>query len=122
MDAFGFPDKRQTYSRSQTIALQELQCTPVFYWDLNSQQNAEMVLTRSITMGAPVGWEYGKFVMMEFIQGGAGSFTVTYPAAFFKNMTSATLVTAVGSSNRLVFKCIENGVLDLVSNNTSTRA
>ena len=121
MDIFALANKTQEYDEAQTLNVKILGAGATIYWNLQTQQNAEVTLTQSGTMMAPIGWKKGRMVMVEVIQGGAGSFTLAWSTTF-TNMSGATLTTAAGSSNRLIFKCIDNGKVDLVSNSVSTRA
>lgn len=118
---FALADKTQSYGGSQTVTPVAVSPTGTFNWDLKNQQNLELTLTSNLTMGAPVGWEWGKLVMVEVIQGGSGSYTLSW-ASPYKGISSLTLGTTVGSSNVLVFKCILGGYLSLVSNSTCTRS
>ena len=120
MEPFAFANKTQEYDEAQTLNVKTLGAGATVYWNLQTQQNAEITLTQSVTFAAPLGWKKGRLAMLEVIQGGSGSYTIAWNTAF-KNMT-LTLATAVGSSNILVFKCIDNGGVCLLSNNASTRA
>ena len=120
MEPFAFADKTQEYDGAQTVNCKSYFPTGTFYWDLKAAQNAEITLTSSVTMGAPLNWKKGRLVMLDVIQGGAGSFTLSWNAAF-KSVSTLTLGTTAGSSNVLVFKCIDNGYVSLVSNSAMTR-
>lgn len=121
MEPFALANKTQEYDEAQTLNVKTLGAGATVYWNLQTQQNAEITLTQSVTFAAPQGWKKGRMAMVEVIQGGAGSYTIAWNTAF-KNISAVTLATAVGSSNILVFKCIDNGGVMLVSNNSSTRA
>lgn len=121
MEPFALANKTLEFDEACTLNVKTLGAGATVYWNLQTQQNAELTLTQNVTFGAPMGWKKGRLVMVEVIQGGAGSFTLAWNAAF-TNVTGLTLVTAAGSSNRLLFKCIDNGKVDLVSNSSSTRA
>ena len=121
MESFAFANKTQEYDEAQTLNVKTLGAGATVYWNLQTQQNAEVTLTQSVTFAAPLGWKKGRLAMVEVIQGGSGSYTIAWNTAF-KNVASLTLATGVGSSNILVFKCIDNGAVALLSNNSSTRA
>lgn len=120
MEPFALANKTQEYDEAQTLNVKVLGNGATVYWNLQTQQNAELTLTQNVTFATPVGWKKGRLAMVEIIQGGAGGFTVTWSGTF-KNMVT-TLQTTAGYSNILVFKCIDNGGVALISNNASTRA
>lgn len=121
MEQFAFPNKTQDYDEAQTLNVKTLGNGATVYWNLQTQQNAEITLIQNVTFAAPSGWKKGRLVMVEIIQGGTGSYTVAWNTTF-KNVSSLILQTSVGYSNILVFKCIDNGGVSLISNNSSTRA
>lgn len=121
MDAFGLPNKQTDYQEAQGLALSVLQDAPLINWNLATQQNAEVTLTASRTMAAPVGIRKGRLYALEVIQSGAGSFTLSWNAAY-KNVSGLTLATTTGQSNFLTFKAISDTTLALVGNYVNTRA
>ena len=121
MQLLGLPTREADYDQAQTLTVSVLPTgASIVKWNLSTQQNAEITLTQNVTFDAPIGWKKGRLVMLEIIQGGAGSFTAAWNSNF-KSVSALTLGTAAGSSNVLVFKCIDGGVLSLVSNSTMTR-
>ena len=121
MEPFSLANKTQEYDEAQTLNVKTLGAGGTVYWNLQTQQNAEITLTQNSTFAAPIGWKKGRLVMLEIIQGGAGSFTPNWNTSF-KNIASLSLNTTAGYSNVLVFKCIDNGGVMLISNVSSTRA
>ena len=124
MEPFALANKTQEYDEAQTLNVKTLGAGATVFWNLQTQQNAELTLTQNVTFGAPQGWKNGRMVMVEIIQSGAGSFTVAWNAAFI-NVSSITLNTTAGYSNVLIFKCVlvsGQPKVMLVSNGSSTRA
>ena len=124
MEPFAFANKTQEYDEAQTLNVKQLGAGATVFWDLQTQQNAELTLTQSATMMPPLRWKNGRMVMLEVIQGGAGGFTLSWSTAFV-NMSGATLQTTAGYSNVLVFKCVlvsGQPKVMLLSNAASTRA
>jgi len=121
MEPFALFDKTQEYDEAQSINVKQLTGAGTIVWDLKTQQNAELLLTSTVTMGAPLNWKKGRLVMLEIIQQGAGGYGVSWNAAF-KNVSAVNLNTAVGSSNVMVFKCIDNGGVMLISNQVCVRS
>lgn len=121
MELFGFSDKTGEYDAAQTINVKTLNPGSTVVWDLKNQQNAEITLTGNITMAAPINWKKGRLVMLEIIQDSIGSRTVAWSTQFV-NISTLTLNTTANYSNVLVFKCIDNGKVMLVSNSSSTRS
>ena len=119
MDAFGFPDKTQDYPQAQGLALSVIPWSAVFTWDLKNWQNAEITLSASTTFAAPVNVKKGRMYCIHLIQSGAGSFTVTWNAAFL-NVSTVTLETAAVSGNFLTFKATSDTTLELIGNYTTT--
>lgn len=119
MEPFALFNKTQEYDEAQTLNVKQLAGVGTVYWNLQTHQNAEVTLTSNITMGPPTGWKKGRLVMLEVIQGGSGN-TVAWASAF-KNVSSVTLG-STGQSNVLIFKCIDNGGVMLVSNSLCTRS
>lgn len=121
MNQFGFPDKTQDYEQAQSLIVSTLAAGASVFWNLATQQNAELTLIQNVTFMAPLGWKKGRLAMVEIIQGGVGSFTVAWNTTF-KNTAAIVIQTTVGYSNILTFKCIDNGGVAFMSNNLSTRA
>ncbi len=124
MDRFGLPDKQNDWVQAQGLVLVPLDFVPkpgLINWNLITQQNAEVTLTASANLAFPVGIRKGRLYMLEIIQAGAGSFTLTLNAAY-KNASTITLQTAAGSSNIITWKAITDTTLSVIGNYTSTRA
>ena len=121
MEAFALANKTQEYDEAQTLNVKQLAGVGTVTWNIQTQQNAEVTLTAAITMGPPIGWKKGRLAMLEVIQGGVGSYTITW-ASTFKDVSTLSLNGTVGQSTLLVFKCIDNGNVMLISSKTCTRA
>jgi len=121
MDAFALPNKTGDFDEAQTVNVRLLGAGATVYWNLQTQQNAELTLTRNVVFAPTIGWKKGRLVMIEIIQGGAGGYTVAWPSQI-KNAAAISIQTTLGSSNTLIFKCIDGGFLDYKSSSTSTRA
>lgn len=124
MEPFALANKTQEYDEAQTLNVKQLGAGATVFWNLQTQQNAELTLTQNVTFAAPSGWKNGRMMMVEIIQGGAGSFTVAWNSMFI-NISSLTMNTTAGYSNVLIFKCVlvsGKPKVMLVSNGSSTRA
>jgi hypothetical protein len=80
-------------------------------WDAASSNHAQVTLTASRIFGAPTNIADGQEYTLEVIQGGSGSYTITWNAAFvWPGGTAPTLTITVG--RRDVFRFIgTNGKL-----------
>lgn len=121
MEPFALFNKTQEYDEAQTLNVKQLAGVGTVTWNLQTHQNAEVTLTGAITMAPPLGWKKGRLAMLEVIQGGAGSYTITWASAF-KDVSTLALNGTVGQSTLLVFKCIDNGAVMLISSKNCTRA
>jgi hypothetical protein len=121
MEPFALADRSVEYDLAQTVNVKAYFPTGTFYWDLKQAQNCEITLTSNLTMGAPQNWKKGRLVMVEFIQDATGSRTVAWNSAF-KNSAVISIVATAANSTICVFKCIDNGGVEFVSQNNSTRS
>ena len=121
MEPFALFNKTQEYDEAQTLNVKQLAGVGTVTWNLQTHQNAELVLTGSITMAPPLGWKKGRLVMLEVIQDGVGARTITW-APQFKDVNSLSLNGTANQSTMLVFKCIDNGAVMLISSKNCTRA
>jgi len=121
MEAFALANKTQEYDEAQTLNVKQLAGVGTVTWNLQTQQNAEITLTGSITMAAPLGWKKGRLAMLEVIQGGSGSYTITW-ASSYKDVSTLSLNGTAGQSTLLVFKCIGRSAVMLISSKNCTRA
>lgn len=122
MEPFALANKTSEYDEAQTLNVKVLSASgSSIGWNLQTQQNAEVTLVANATMQNPFGWKKGRLAMLEVIQGGSGSYTLAW-ASNFVNVSSVTLNTAAGQSNVLIFKCIDNGKVALIANNSNTRS
>lgn len=121
MEPFAFANKTQEYDEAQTLNVKQLAGVGTVTWNLQTHQNAELILTGSITMAAPLGWKKGRLAMLEVIQDSVGARTITW-ASTFKDVSTLTLNATANQSTLLVFKCIDNGGVMLISSRSCTRA
>lgn len=121
MEPFALGNKTQEYDEAQTLNVKQLAGVGTVTWNLQTQQNAEVVLTGNITMAAPLGWKKGRLAMIEIIQDSTGGRTVGW-ASQFKDVATLSLNSTANQSTVLVFKCIDNGALMLISSKQCTRA
>ena len=121
MEPFALANKTQEYDEAQTLNVKQLAGVGTVTWNLQTHQNAELVLTSSITMGPPAGWKKGRLAMVELIQDGTGSRTVAW-ASQYKDVSTLSLNGTANQSTLLVFKCIDNGAVMLISSKTCTRS
>lgn len=121
MEPFALFNKAQEYDEAQTLNVKQLAGVGTVTWNLQTHQNAEIVLTGNITMGPPLNWKKGRLVMVELIQDGTGGRTVAW-ASQFKDVTGLSLNSTANQSTVLVFKCIDNGAVMLISSKSCTRS
>lgn len=122
MELFGLAeDKTQDYAQAQGLVLSTLADGNVITWNCMTQQNAEVTLGGSRTMANPYGVRKGKLYSLYVIQDSTGGRLITWGSAY-KNTGSASLVTTGGYANFIVFRGMSDGVLEVISNATSTRA
>lgn len=123
MEPFALANKTQEYDEAQTLNVKVLGAGATVYWNLQTQQSAELTLTQTATtLANPTGWKNGRMAMLEIIQ---GTSTAVAFGSMFVNVSGITLNSTAGYSNVLIFKCVSvNGQpkVMLVSNSSSTRA
>jgi hypothetical protein len=74
-------------------------------WDVSTSPVAKVTLTASRTLAAPTNGAAGQFISIAIIQGGSGSYTVTWNSAYeFTGDTSPTLTTTVSKADVFVFR------------------
>ena len=74
-------------------------------WDVSTSPVAKVTLTASRTLAAPTNGAAGQFISIAIIQGGSGSYTVTWNSAYeFTADTAPTLTTTVGKADLFVFR------------------
>jgi hypothetical protein len=74
-------------------------------WDVSVSPVAKVTLTASRTLAAPTNGAAGQFISIAIIQGGSGSYTVTWNSAYeFTADTAPTLTTTVGKADLFVFR------------------
>ena len=74
-------------------------------WDVSVSPVAKVTLTASRTLGAPTNGAAGQFISIAIIQGGSGSYTITWNSAYeFTADTAPTLTTTVGKADLFVFR------------------
>lgn len=120
MEPFALANKTQEYDEAQTLNVKTLGAGATVYWNLQTQQNAELTLTQNVVMAAPTGWKKGRMAMLEIIQGAAGNYTVAWSTQFV-NLGIVSIMGTAGYSNLIIVKCIDNGKFMVVSNNTCNR-
>jgi hypothetical protein len=74
-------------------------------WDVSTSPVAKVTLTASRTLAAPTNGAAGQFISIAIIQGGSGSYTITWNSAYeFTADTAPTLTTTVGKADLFVFR------------------
>jgi hypothetical protein len=74
-------------------------------WDVSTSPVAKVTLTASRTLAAPTNGAAGQFISIAIIQGGSGSYTVTWNSAYeFTADTAPTLTTTVSKADLFVFR------------------
>jgi hypothetical protein len=74
-------------------------------WDVSVSPVAKVTLTASRTLAAPTNGAAGQFISIAIIQGGSGSYTITWNSAYeFTADTAPTLTTTVGKADLFVFR------------------
>ena len=95
---------------AQSATPQMLPASGLISWDMSQGYNAYVILTSSAIFSTPsnmiVGWTY----VLTVIQGGAGGYTVTWPAAFnFGSAGAPTLSITAGKKDILTLFCVSGG-------------
>lgn len=87
----------RTYSFQQSFGIQTLSDAATIAWDLDTEQNAKVTIAASRTLGTPTNGIAGGVYILRIIQGGTGSYTMTWPGTFrWPAGTAPTLSTGVG--------------------------
>ena len=74
-------------------------------WDVSTSPVAKVTLTASRTLAAPTNGAAGQFISIAIIQGGSGSYTVTWNSAYeFTGDVAPTLTTTVSKADLFVFR------------------
>ena len=73
--------------------------------DVSTSPVAKVTLTASRTLAAPTNGAAGQFISIAIIQGGSGSYTITWNSAYeFTGDTAPTLTTTVSKADVFVFR------------------
>lgn len=86
------------FTTQQSIATETVAYAASLSWDMQASPVAEVTLTGSVTTLTPSNFENGGWYTLRLVQGGSGSYTVSWPASFDWGTAGApALSTAVGS-------------------------
>jgi len=93
------------YTKAQNFNRTVLTDAATIAWDVSANQTCKVTLTASRTMGTPTGLEDGLQCCLTIIQGGSGSYIVTWPSVFkFTGGVAPTTSTAVGAIDKIFFE------------------
>ena len=74
-------------------------------WDASTAPVCKVTLTASRTLAAPTNGAAGQFISIAIIQGGSGSYTITWNSAYeFTGDTAPTLTTTISKADVFVFR------------------
>jgi hypothetical protein len=91
-------------SRQLSFSSVALKDAATINWDLETAQVAQVTLTASRTIAAPTNMVNGGKYTLSVIQGGTGSYTLTWNAVFkWPASTAPTLTTTVGKRDIINF-------------------
>lgn len=95
----------QAYTAQQNFSpATALSSSGTIAWNLNTAQVAKVTLTASSTMAAPTNLVDGGTYILRVVQGGTGSYNITWNAVFkWPGGTAPTLSTAVGAIDIITF-------------------
>ena len=88
-------------------AIQTLTDAATIAWNMATGYNAVVTIGASRTLGAPTNFFVGQTYTLQVIQGGAGSFTMSWPGSFDWGAAGApVLTTAAGKNDLIQLLCI----------------
>ncbi len=107
-------DTCTTVNNAET--LQVLTDAATIAWDASGGAAAQVTISASRTMGAPTNLRNGATYLLYVIQGGAGSWSVTWNAVFeWEGGVAPTLTTTAGRMDILTFVCRNNKLFGTIA-------
>lgn len=105
-------DNSRAYTKAQLHSKQTLAWADPLTWDVQAKPVAELTLTANITSLTINNFADGGFYTLRVIQGGSGSYTITWPAAVdWGDGAEVVLSTAVGKQDIITFHATNTKLL-----------